>query len=71
MASTFLTTSEAAARIGLQRRTLEKWRVEGRGPRFRKLCGAVRYAPQDLDAWADAATRNSTSDPGPAPDRAV
>jgi len=71
MECTYLTTEQAAARLGLQPRTLERWRWAGLGPKFRKLGGAVRYAPQDLDAWADAATRSSTSDPGPAPDRAA
>jgi predicted DNA-binding transcriptional regulator AlpA len=67
----YLTTTEAAARLGLAPRTLERWRWAGTGPRFRKLGGAVRYVPSDLNSWADAATRSSTSAPGPAPDRAA
>ncbi len=71
MDRTYLTTAQAAERLGLQPRTLERWRWAGTGPRFRKLGGAVRYAPQDLDEFADAGMRRSTSDPGPQPDRAA
>jgi predicted DNA-binding transcriptional regulator AlpA len=60
----FLTTTEAAALLGLQPRTLERWRWAGCGPRFKKLCGAVRYSPSDVMEWAAAATRRSTSDAG-------
>jgi predicted DNA-binding transcriptional regulator AlpA len=60
----FLTTQQAATCLGLQPRTLERWRWKGTGPRFRKLGGAVRYAPGDIATWADGATRRSTSDPG-------
>jgi len=67
----FLTTADAAARLGLAPRTLERWRWAGRGPAFRKFGGCIRYALADLDAWADAGRRTSTSDAGPGPDRAA
>lgn len=60
-----LHTREAGAFLGLSPRTLEKLRVTGGGPAYRKLGRRVVYAPDDLRRWADQATRTSTSDPGP------
>jgi predicted DNA-binding transcriptional regulator AlpA len=59
-----LTTEEAASRVRLSPKTLEKLRVVGGGPRFKKLAGAVRYKEEDLAAWIEACTRTSTSDHG-------
>jgi hypothetical protein len=39
----FLTTSEAAAWLGLTKNTLEKMRVHGNGPLYRKQCRYVGY----------------------------
>jgi len=55
--------SEVSARLGLSVRTLQKWRLEGRGPRFVKLGNAVRYDPGDLDAFVREGVRSSTSQP--------
>ncbi|NYZ16926.1 helix-turn-helix domain-containing protein [Azospirillum sp. RWY-5-1] len=60
----FLRTPEAARLLGLSGRTLEKHRVYGTGPRYRKIGGRVVYALADLQAWADRGLRTSTSDPG-------
>lgn len=60
----FLTTVEAGALLRLSPRTLEKLRVLGGGPRFRKLGARVVYAAADLRAWADSNTYGMTSDPG-------
>ena len=59
-----LTESEASLRLGLSVRTLQKWRLQGNGPRFVKLGHAVRYDPADLDEYISTARRTSTSDPG-------
>jgi len=41
---------------GLRVRTLQRWRLESRGPRYRKLAGSlVRYDVRDLDAWIASA----------------
>ena len=37
--------------------TLRKWRSQGRGPRFLKLGGAVRYRLSDVEAWISAQYR--------------
>jgi predicted DNA-binding transcriptional regulator AlpA len=60
----FVRTPAAATLLGLSPRTLEKHRVEGTGPIYRKLGGRVVYAIEDLDAWAALGARRSTSDPG-------
>jgi predicted DNA-binding transcriptional regulator AlpA len=60
----FLRTQEAALFLGLSPRTLEKHRVCGTGPLYRKLGGRVVYSIRDLQEWADAGVKRSTSDPG-------
>lgn len=60
----FFTTQEAADFLGVSPRSLEKWRLIGCGPAYRKLAGRlVRYALADLDHFAGD-RRSSTSDPG-------
>lgn len=56
------TTREAADRLGLKPNTLEVWRVQGRGPRFIKIEGAVRYDDDDLAAYEEENRFNSTSE---------
>lgn len=60
----YLTNDEAAEYLRLSPRTLEKQRVLGGGPRFRKFGARVVYAMADLRAWADSNTYGMTSDPG-------
>jgi hypothetical protein len=60
----YLDTTEAATRLNLSPRTLEKLRVIGGGPRFCKFRRRVRYALTDLDEWACERVYESTSDPG-------
>jgi hypothetical protein len=55
---------DASLLLGLSVRTLQKWRLQGNGPRFLKLGQAVRYDPADLDDYISRARRTSTSDPG-------
>ena len=60
--SPFLTTVQAADYVGLSPRTLEKMRVLGGGPRYRKHGRYVRYHIDDLNAWSSSRTHDSTSD---------
>jgi hypothetical protein len=46
----------------LQIATLQRWRWAGRGPRFLKIGGAIRYDSADLDVFVEAARRHSTTD---------
>ena len=59
----FLNNEQAARYLNLSPRTLEKHRVIGGGPRFRKFGRRVLYALVDLEAWANARACDSTSDP--------
>jgi hypothetical protein len=59
----YLNNDEAAEFLRLSPRTLEKQRVIGGGPRFRKFGRRVMYAVTDLEAWADARSFEMTSDP--------
>ena len=56
---------EAAQILNLEVATLRLWPWSGRGPRFLKLGGAVRYELADIEAFKEASRRSSTSDPGP------
>jgi len=58
----FLANREAATFLNLSPRTLEKLRVIGGGPRFRKFGRRVVYAMVDLELWANAPGCESTSD---------
>ncbi|MBH9683559.1 helix-turn-helix domain-containing protein [Burkholderia cepacia] len=59
----YLTNDEAAEYLRLSPRTLEKQRVIGGGPKFRKFGRRVMYAVADLNTWADERSFEATSDP--------
>ena len=59
---TIFDTREAAARVRLSKNTLERFRVQGNGPAYVKLGGAVRYRETDLDAWLESRLTQSTSE---------
>ena len=59
---TLLTTEQAAWLLRISRKTLERMRVEGRGPRFVKIGRCVRYRQRDLLAWITTNTHQSTSE---------
>src|SRR5260370_7487424 len=58
----FLNTKEAAAWLRLTKNTLEKMRVNGTGPLYRKHGRYVRYHIDDLVDYSKAGQRRSTSD---------
>jgi excisionase family DNA binding protein len=60
----YLTCEEAATLLCLSPPTLEKLRIIGGGPRFRKFGRRVLYAVEDLEAWANGRCFEMTSDPG-------
>ena len=59
----FLTTREAARFLKLKPNTLEKMRVYGGGPQYRKHGRHVRYHIDDLDEWSAEHLKTSTSEP--------
>lgn len=56
-----LTEAKAAEALGLSPRTLQRWRVEGRGPAFLKLGKRVAYTDADLRKYVESSRRTSTS----------
>lgn len=61
--SPFLNTAQAAHYLGLSRKTLEKLRVVGGGPRFRRHRAHVVYHIKDLDLWSEQQSHRTTHDP--------
>jgi predicted DNA-binding transcriptional regulator AlpA len=60
-----LDTTQAAEALGLAARTLETYRLSGRGPRFVKIGRRSLYAPEDLAAWVESRKRTSTKETEP------
>lgn len=58
----FLSTDDVARYLGLSSRTLERFRVEGRGPAYHKFGRAVKYRRDNLLEWAERQLRHSTSE---------
>lgn len=49
------TTEEVAAFLReVPKHTLEQWRSQGKGPKYRKVGRHVRYVWADVYAWVDA-----------------
>jgi hypothetical protein len=57
-----LTVGEAAAVLRCSVASLNKWRLNGLGPKFVYVGRRVRYTPAAITAFIAASTRNSTSD---------
>ncbi|PAQ05471.1 helix-turn-helix transcriptional regulator [Mesorhizobium temperatum] len=62
--SPFLSTAQAAFYIGLSQRTLEKMRLTGNGPKFRKHGRYVRYHIDELDDWSKGRPQDPTPHDG-------
>ena len=58
----YLTEIEVADLINVPRRTLQAWRYQGRGPRYVKLGGSVRYRVTDLEKFLETRTRTTSDD---------
>jgi len=56
-----LNNEQAAEILGLRPGTLEIWRLQGKGPIFRKIGRLVRYVEADVFSWLDGQKRVSTS----------
>jgi hypothetical protein len=54
--------AELAERWGVSQRTLERWRWLGFGPRYIKVGGRVVYRVDEIEAFEERQTRQSTSD---------
>lgn len=61
MSDQFLTEIEVSDRIHVSLATLRRWRLENRGPKFRKLGSLVRYGEYDLNEWMEAQPSGGTA----------
>lgn len=58
-----ITTRDLAARLyPASPRTIDRWRTEGRGPRYLKVGRRVYYRLRDVEAWLDAQVRTHPRD---------
>ncbi len=47
-----LNEDELAAMLGVKRSTLQRWRVDGKGPSYSKpSAGSILYREEDVAAW--------------------
>ncbi|MFO1261796.1 MAG: helix-turn-helix domain-containing protein [Rhodoferax sp.] len=51
---------ELADRWRVSEASLERWRSEGIGPKFLKLCGRVLYRQVDIEAFEESCLSTST-----------
>ena len=49
-----LTETDVAYRLGISAQTLRSWRWQRKGPTFLKVGRAVRYRPEDIEAFLEA-----------------
>jgi excisionase family DNA binding protein len=57
----FMTTQQAADKLGISKRTLEGMRLRGGGPAYIKVGRLVRYSDELLEQWLLANQVGSTS----------
>lgn len=62
MEKDYLTEAQLSERINVSLSTLRRWRLENRGPKFRKLGSLVRYGEYDLTQWMQAQPSGGSSD---------
>ncbi len=62
MGVVLFTTEEAAKRLRVSPRTMERWRVKGGGPPYRKHGKRALYEEQTLMKWSAEGERRSTSE---------
>lgn len=67
-----LTPPDVALLTGFSVKTLANWRVSGRGPPYRIVCGRARYMLSSTQEWLQShREQRSTSDAGPREDEAA
>lgn len=57
----FLTPEQTAGHLKVKKSTLEKWRIEGRGPAYRKHGSVIVYHIDDINEWSKSRKRTKTS----------
>ncbi len=56
-----LNQKQLAARWNISEASLERWRSEGIGPKFLKICGRVLYRQIDIEAYEESCLSVSTN----------
>ena len=69
MSEVFFTEIEVSRKTKISVATLRRWRLEGRGPRYRKFGSLVRYGEDELDDWMDAQPTGGDAPPRIQPGR--
>ena len=60
--------AQAARLLGLSKKTLQKFRLTGEGPRYIRVSArCIRYRIVDLRVWQESKLVSSTSEPCPGP----
>ena len=59
-----LSEQDVAQQLSISVAALRKWRLMGRGPRYRKLGSLVRYDQRDVQAWREACPVGGTTQDG-------
>ena len=54
---TLINSQELADHLRVKEQTLRSWRVKGKGPKFFKIQGLVRYMKTDVQEWLEANTK--------------
>jgi hypothetical protein len=62
----FLSEVDVENIFNIPRRTLQTWRVLGRGPAFRKFGSGVRYDVRAVEAWIEALPQGGNGVPASA-----
>ncbi len=57
----FLCEDQLAERWGIKKKTLQKFRHDGRGPYFHHIGGSIRYALSDILSFEEANRKRSNS----------
>ena len=65
-----LTTDDLAGMIGVEVRTIERWRKAGTGPPFMLFGRTIRYHPARVQAWMLAREQGATARGKGTPSRA-
>jgi predicted site-specific integrase-resolvase len=58
----YLAQKDVARRWGISHRTLERWRMRGRGPAYLKLGERVVYRLKDVEAFEERQLRGGEQD---------
>ena len=67
MTRRLLTAGEVAAQLGVSTGALPRWTRAGRVPAVKLPSGAVRYVPEQVDAWLLACSTGGPEEVSPAP----